>query len=263
MSSWDSKLAQLEDRLQAVIEGSMARLFPSEGQKDLTTTLVAAMKAGIQTQTEAGFLAPNLYLLKANPADAPMLLENQSFLQELAKIIHQAGLEAGLHFPTAPVIKVTADPDLPLGQTGVEARLTPPEIGKTKTLIQELSAETGSHVDIPPNAFLIVDGTKIFPLKYAVINIGRRVDNHLMIDDPRVSRMHAQLRAINNRYVIFDLDSSGGTFVNGDRINKTTLQPGDVISLAGVPLVFGQDAPNSSGDTQGTTHPRMPFPGAD
>lgn len=263
MSSWDSRLAQLEDRLQALVEGSAARLFPSEGQKDLTARLVTAMKAGIQGEMEAGFLAPNLYLLKANPADAPMLLENQSFLQELANIIHQAGLEAGLHFPTAPIIKVTADPDVALGQTGVEARLTPQEIGRTKTLIQELSAETDSHADIPPNAFLIVDGTKIFPLKYAVINIGRRVDNHLMIDDPRVSRIHAQLRAINNRYVIFDLDSTGGTFVNGDRINKITLQPGDVISLAGVPLVFGQDAPTSSGDTQGTTHPPVPFPGAD
>ncbi|MEJ2263742.1 MAG: DUF3662 domain-containing protein [Anaerolineales bacterium] len=263
MGSWDSKLAQLEDRLRALIEGSMARLFPRDGQEDLTAMLVAAMKAGIQTRAEVGFLAPNLYLVKANPADAAMLLENQSFLQELAEIIHQAGLEAGLHFPTAPVIKVTADPDLPLGQTDVEARLTPTEIGKTKTLLQELSAEIGSHVDIPPNAFLIVDGTKIFPLKYAVINIGRRVDNHLMIDDPRVSRIHAQLRAINDRYVIFDLDSSGGTFVNGDRISKVTLQPGDVISLAGVHLVFGQDAPNSLDDTQGTTRPPVSFPGAD
>ena len=263
MSSWDSRLAQLEYLLQSLIEGSSDRLFRGEVHKDLAARLMAAMEAGIQSQAGVGFLVPNLYFLRVNPADASLLLENQSVLRELAGIIQQAGLRAGLNFPTAPVIKVTADPDLPPGRTKIEARLTPLEVDTTRTLVEDPSAQNGSQADIPLNAFLIVDGTKIFPLKYAVINIGRRVDNHLMIDDPRVSRIHAQLRAINNRYVIFDLDSTGGTFVNGDRINKITLQPGDVISLAGVPLVFGQDAPTASGDTQGATHPLVPFPGED
>jgi pSer/pThr/pTyr-binding forkhead associated (FHA) protein len=74
-----------------------------------------------------------------------------------------------------------------------------------------------------------------------VINIGRRPDNQLVINDSRVSRIHAQLRAINGLYIIFDLDTTGGTFVNGQKINQCTLYPGDVISLAGVPLIFGQD----------------------
>jgi pSer/pThr/pTyr-binding forkhead associated (FHA) protein len=74
-----------------------------------------------------------------------------------------------------------------------------------------------------------------------VINIGRRVDNDLVIDDERISRVHAQLRAIKGRYVLFDLDSRGGTFVNDQRIHQSVLYPGDVISLAGVPLVFGQE----------------------
>ncbi len=76
-----------------------------------------------------------------------------------------------------------------------------------------------------------------------MVNIGRRLDNDLLVDDPRVSRHHAQLRAIKNRYVLFDLNSSGGTFINGQRTSQTVLYPGDVISLAGVSLIFGQDAP--------------------
>jgi pSer/pThr/pTyr-binding forkhead associated (FHA) protein len=83
----------------------------------------------------------------------------------------------------------------------------------------------------------------VFPLKKSIINIGRRLDNHLVIDDPRVSRNHSQLRAIKGRFVIFDLNSTGGTFVNGQRTSQSVLYPGDVISLAGVPLVFGQDNP--------------------
>ena len=54
----------------------------------------------------------------------------------------------------------------------------------------------------PDNAFLIVDGTHVFPLMQTIINIGRRPDNHLCIDDSRVSRVHAQLRKINGRYMI-------------------------------------------------------------
>jgi pSer/pThr/pTyr-binding forkhead associated (FHA) protein len=99
--------------------------------------------------------------------------------------------------------------------------------------------------DTPP-AFFIVNGTEVFPLDRPVLNIGRRPDNQLVIDDPRVSRVHAQLRAIRGRYVIFDLDSTGGTFVNNQPVRQSVLYTGDVVSLAGVPLVFGQEGADSS-----------------
>ena len=94
---------------------------------------------------------------------------------------------------------------------------------------------------IPENAFLIIEGLKVYPLRESVINIGRRLGNHVIIDDPRISRQHAQLRAIKGHFVLFDLNSTGGTFVNGQRTKQSVLYPNDVISLAGVTLVFGQD----------------------
>ena len=96
---------------------------------------------------------------------------------------------------------------------------------------------------IPPNAFFVIEGGKIYPLVKAVINIGRLLDNHLVIDDPRVSRSHAQLRAVQGHFVLFDLNSTGGTFVNGHRISKTIIYPNDTISLGGVALTFNQDDP--------------------
>ncbi len=50
-----------------------------------------------------------------------------------------------------------------------------------------------------------------------------------------------ELRAIRGRYVLFDLNSTGGTFVNGQRITQFTLRPGDVISLAGVTIIYGEE----------------------
>jgi pSer/pThr/pTyr-binding forkhead associated (FHA) protein len=97
---------------------------------------------------------------------------------------------------------------------------------------------------IPPNAFFIVDGIKFYPLVKAVINIGRRLENDLVIDDPRVSRNHAQLRAIEGNYVLFDLSSTSGTFVNGNRVSsETIIYPNDTISLGGVKLSYFQDNP--------------------
>src|SRR5688572_17042207 len=92
---------------------------------------------------------------------------------------------------------------------------------------------------VPEEAFLVIDGVKVFPLTESVVTIGRRLGNTLVIDDSRVSRLHAQLRAINSRYVLFDLESSGGTFLNGRKINQAVVYPGDVISLAGVDLIYG------------------------
>ena len=96
---------------------------------------------------------------------------------------------------------------------------------------------------IPPNAFFIVDGIKFYPLVKAVISIGRRLENDLVIDDPRVSRNHARLRAIEGHFVLFDLNSTGGTFVNGNRVSETIIYPNDTISLGGVKIVYKQDTP--------------------
>ena len=96
---------------------------------------------------------------------------------------------------------------------------------------------------IPQNAILIIEGVTVHPLKESIINIGRKLANHITIDDPRISRQHAQLRAVKGHFVLFDLDSTGGTFVNGQRTSQIVLYPGDIISLAGVTLIFAQDDP--------------------
>ena len=91
------------------------------------------------------------------------------------------------------------------------------------------------------NPQLIVNGTTNFPLNRSVINVGRRGDNHLILDDQRVSRLHAQLRLRLGRYVVYDLNSTGGTSVNGQRVTEAILQHGDVISFAGVTAIYVED----------------------
>ncbi len=128
-----------------------------------------------------------------------------------------------------------------------EAELEPPEL---PTQPQEPAADDTTTV--PEEAFLVIDGVKVFPLTEPIISIGRRLGNTLVIDDPRVSRIHAQLRAINGRYVLFDLESSGGSFINGRKTTQAVVYPGDVISLAGVDLIYGQKNPPPRPDLKPT-----------
>lgn len=258
MSPWKTKLAQLENRLQNLIEGSAARIFPHQGEyDDLPVRLVAAMRAGIQPDAQDELIAPDLFVLRAHPGEAQVLRENQPLLAELAQVIQQSGLEAGLQFLSPPVIKIVADPLIAPQRFSILAQVSWRKVDDTSTLTYQV---TDTADLIPPNAFLMVGGESIYQLTQAVLNLGRRVDNHLVLKDPRISRVHAQLRAINGRFVIFDLDSSGGTYVNGERVRQKTLRPGDVISLGGFALVFGQDGGTFSSGETGETHPLVPYP---
>jgi hypothetical protein len=103
---------------------------------------------------------------------------------------------------------------------------------------------------LPRNAYLILQGTRVIPLNQPFIKIGRQLDNHIILEDPRVSRAHAHIKLVNDRFVIFDLHSTGGTFVNGRQTTQSVLYPGDVVSLAGVIFIYSQELPAKPGDVK-------------
>ena len=105
----------------------------------------------------------------------------------------------------------------------------------------ENNENSRTKISIPEDYFLISQGVKAVPLNQPIVSIGRGHDNTVVIDDPRISRHHAEIRVIQDRFVFFDLQSTGGSFINGQRLNQGLLYPGDLISLAGVNLVFIYD----------------------
>ncbi len=90
-------------------------------------------------------------------------------------------------------------------------------------------------------AFLLLHNGQVFPLPQKEISIGRSKTNHLALEDLRVSRLHARLMPVSDRYLLIDLKSTGGTEVNGRRIDQKILESGDQISLGGFSLSFGDD----------------------
>ena len=239
MSLLKDKLSLLESRLQALIEGNSSRLFQGKvSTGDLIKKLTEALQMGIKTFPDGKQVAPNLYTIVLHPSTSDSIAANLDQLEELARNIRQVGEENNLTFLCPPVARISTDPDQIPQNIRVIAQISMDNLAETSDFIVD---EVPTIPITSLNAFLIVDGTQVFPLANGTVNIGRRSDNQLVIDDGRVSRVHAQLRIIKGRYIIFDLDSTGGTFVNEQRIQQCILFPGDVISLAGVPLVFGQE----------------------
>ncbi|MCX7624753.1 MAG: FHA domain-containing protein [Candidatus Sumerlaeaceae bacterium] len=71
-----------------------------------------------------------------------------------------------------------------------------------------------------------------------IISIGRAKDNDIVIENLSVSRNHARIRRQGNTYVLTDLNSANGTFVNNVRITKTEILDGDVITIGKHHIVF-------------------------
>ncbi len=86
------------------------------------------------------------------------------------------------------------------------------------------------------------------------VAIGRQ-DGDLVVEDPEVSRRHAVLRRSGGSVVVEDLDSTNGTFVNGERIRTPiTVGPGDQVRVGGTTLEIEPD--QRADDTIVSTPPR-------
>jgi pSer/pThr/pTyr-binding forkhead associated (FHA) protein len=238
------KLEQLESRLQALIEVRLVSALPGFQVEDMVIQkLASAMKSNLVEDVDGKKLVPNVFTLVVSPKSVERW-QQPKLLEAMINSLKIVGEEAGLKFSAPPTISIVQNSQQPENIVDVVASQQLDAAADTQGMTPANEGAAGETKEpLPLNAFLIVDGVKVFPLLESVINIGRRLDNKLVIDDPRISRNHAQLRSIKGRYVIFDLNSTGGTFVNGQRTSQSVLYPGDVISLAGVPLVFGQDNP--------------------
>jgi pSer/pThr/pTyr-binding forkhead associated (FHA) protein len=71
------------------------------------------------------------------------------------------------------------------------------------------------------------------------INIGRARDNQIVLDDPTVSRHHAWIKAEGESFVVFDVGSANGTFVNDEQVQEPRqLANQDIVRFGDAEFVF-------------------------
>lgn len=92
-------------------------------------------------------------------------------------------------------------------------------------------------------------GGRTFELKGERISIGRLEDNTIAIPEPSVSSHHCELLLQGGEILVRDLQSTNGTFINGEQITQATLKPGQILRLGAVELRLEPDMPAPAGST--------------
>jgi pSer/pThr/pTyr-binding forkhead associated (FHA) protein len=102
------------------------------------------------------------------------------------------------------------------------------------------------------SVFLIIN-KQIIPVTKPVITLGRQLENDIVFHEEFLSRFHAEIVYENEKYVLYDKDSTSGTFVNGKKIDRCVLNSGDLISLANIYIMFVNNSLKIAGKSMGTT----------
>jgi len=136
--------------------------------------------------------------------------------------------------PPAP----PAPPGPPPGPAASAPQAAPQSAGGAR------SSTAGSRPSqVGPLATLLVKSGSLkgqrYPIKTPVVNVGRADYNDLVLPDPSVSTTHAKLQRREGVWVVVDLDSTNGTFVDGERIKgEAPIAPGASLRFGDVGLVF-------------------------
>ena len=110
--------------------------------------------------------------------------------------------------------------------------------------IEELGEDSTS---LPPNPTVVVkkDDQSILELTIETlpVRIGRKSDNDIVLEEKSVSRNHAQILMKEGQYVIQDLESTGGTLLNGESVTEKDIHTGDTIAVGSYRLHFDSGIP--------------------
>ncbi len=100
------------------------------------------------------------------------------------------------------------------------------------------------------------EGRVLIPLGSDRVTLGKARSNDVALSwDPKISRLHAVLERLSDRWCIRDLSSSNGTFVNGERIwGERPLRDGDEIRIGGTQLLYRAEASTQDVTVTETDH---------
>lgn len=233
-----NQLDQIENRIKEIIEKS-TDLLP---WTDHTAILIRHFCESLRQ-----FLVENPDCLMQSPSDirvycSPDELKQWNRLPAWQKIMLDAFTETVVELNCKPALLpeliLTARNSLENGQIVFDIEEIPSEQEKTGVVSLSRPLSALKQKVKPESGRVLINQDKAIPVNKAVVNLGRKSSNDVVISDLRVSRFHAQIRRTREGYMVFDVGSTGGTFVNGERISSHVLKSGDVISLAGYSLIF-------------------------
>lgn len=249
-------LQSIENKLRYLLEEKLDRLIFPGVSSSLSYTLIDLIQKKIEQQEDdQQTQMPDLILLKVSADRWDAWQESLHLLDEVSRLLGESWREAGYQVKSDPIIQILQSPELSSNQLRVETAHNVEEVTSRQTALQKISRDSEPE-PLPEDACLILKDQEPYYLKKAIIKIGRRSTNDIVLDDPMVSRDHIQLRAEGGRFFLFDLGSKGGTKVNNYPAHNLALKPGDVIQLGNTTLIYNQTI------DQASSKPTRTFSGA-
>ena len=227
----------IEEKLQAFFEEQLHFFADSDPFIQLSKNLLESLETKGLTADEQN-IVPNIFRIsirdqKVFESENLEIWKNfiMDYLSEAART-NELNLAGPIH------IQFFYNPEIEKEFSIETARSS---VSSGKTIQMTTSQEQNEKADSSVYAYIITPYDTIYPIKKRIINIGRQDENDVVIDNLRVSRIHAQIREVEGRHQIFDLDSTTGTKVNGQRVSQHTLSAGDVIDIGDVPLIYNHE----------------------
>src|SRR5256885_11638199 len=130
----------------------------------------------------------------------------------------------------------------PLGEPEGDAEPPQADYGHTMVYTPDKAAPPPQDFMGKPRGrgYVLIDGRRNL-LAGERMTIGRSRECELVVDDPNVSRRHAEVRKTIEGWMVVDLGSTNGVKVNGRRVQEEVLRPGDKITLGLVDLGFDEE----------------------
>lgn len=112
--------------------------------------------------------------------------------------------------------------------------------------------EIANKIVANEKAFVLFLGNAL-QLSGEVTKIGRNLNNDLVISEPLISRFHVVISHKGDKYYIEYLNSTSGTYVGNKRITKTSINSGETILIANMPILFVLENDQMSNESRRNT----------
>lgn len=248
-----SLLDRFEQRIDRLVNGAFAKAFEAEVQPvEIAAALEreASDRAAVVSRDRT--VVPNSFIVDLAPVDFERLsVHGQTLCDELADLVRQYCEEQHYTLPGPPEVEFTEDDELDTGVFRVRSRtraavvMAHPESAPqaavrppATTHAASTHAGTGTVIvhSVEHRPRLVIAGRN-YPLTQPTTRIGRGTDVDIRIDDPGVSRHHAEI-SLGDEVTLRDLGSTNGTYVDGEAVRVTTLYDGAEVRLGTTVLEF-------------------------
>jgi len=220
-------LDRFERRLEGLVSGAFARAFKAEVQPvEIAGALQRECDDRAAIVGRGRTMVPNDFVVELGPSDFDRLAPYEEPLSvEFATVIQEYAAEQRYQFVGPVQVQLERSDSLDTGMFRVKSRVVQGAMPMNEPLPVR-----------QPTAWLEINGHP-HGLTKAVMSIGRGTDVDIRIEDPGISRRHAEIRA-GFTTMIIDLGSTNGTVVNGGLVHQAQLEDGDQIVLGNTRLIY-------------------------